>query len=274
MSLPQTISTAPTQSYKATNSQLSFLDLPRELRDMVYHHAFRIDGAIFIYSPNSYFGYTAAKAMIVRHRDEGPVEPTPLGNRIPIALLRACRQLHSECSQVLYGVNVFRTWSLGDEMLSLTYRELVRHVILTAEVDPRIFGSDLEDVRHAWTQRFWPSVMQNGKHMVDRFPRLQTMALSLKPSRRGMSWRFAFISTRRMTREQRVALAAEWLIPMCAWDDRRVRDCLQLSLVANGVIRLHEYEGSLFAPEADDGGQDTWDHTEFADAFLLMKRLR
>ncbi|KAF2851405.1 hypothetical protein T440DRAFT_62926 [Plenodomus tracheiphilus IPT5] len=271
--LPE-ISTERTQSFKNHDTRVSFLDLPRELRDVVYDYAFRVQGAIFVYSPDPYFLYTAAKAMIVRHGNEGPTEPIPLANRIPISLLRSCRQLHSECSMVLYGINVFRIWSLGEEILCSTYRKLVRHVILTEEVEPRIFGSDPDDVGHAWKKRFWPSVMKNGKLTVERFPGLETMALSLKPPRRRRCWRFAFFSTRTMKREQRIALATEWLQPKCPWDDERVRDCLQISLVPDAIIRLDEYEGSRFAFDPEDEVQEAWDTTEFDEAFLLVKRLR
>ncbi|KAI8931929.1 hypothetical protein NX059_010830 [Plenodomus lindquistii] len=268
--LPQ-ISTEQIQSYKAIDSQLSFLDLPRELRDIVYDYTFRVEGAIFVYSSDPYFVYTAAKAMVVRHGDKGPAEPTPLGKAIPVALLRSCKQLHAECSPVLYGANVFRIWSLGEEILSLAYRKLVRHVILTAEVDPRIFGSDLEDVGHAWRKRFWPSVMKSGKLTAERFPRLESMSLALKPPPwRRAPWRFAFFSSRNMGREQRIALAAEWLQPLCPWDDERVRDCLQISLAPKVAIQR---DGSHFAFEPDEEEQDDWDHEGFADAFLLMKSM-
>ncbi|KAH7355808.1 hypothetical protein BKA66DRAFT_575148 [Pyrenochaeta sp. MPI-SDFR-AT-0127] len=266
------------QSYKAS-SQVGFLDLPRELRDYVYGFAFRVHGAIFIYSPNPYAVRPIAKAMIVRHKGYGPVEPQPLGNIIPMALMRTCYQLHAECSAVLYGENVFRIWFLSDTELTLAYRQLVRHISLTAEVDHRVFGSSLEEVSYGWKRRFWPTIITNSTSMLERFPSLETLTFPLKPPRHGELWRPAFFAVEHKTRAQRVALAANWMKPRCPFENERQRQCLQLELVPSSrqqKVSLDEYKGSRFAPEEDEDEdmEQEWDCTEFTDAFELMKSFR
>lgn len=255
---------------------MGFLDLPRELRDYVYGFAFRVHGAIFIYSPNPYAIRPVAKAMIVRHEGRGPFEPQPLGNIIPMKLMQTCRQLHAECSAVLYGENVFRIWFLSDTELTLAYRQLVRNVILTAEVDHRVFGTALEEVSYGWKRRFWPTIISNGINMLERFPGLETLTFPLKPPRHGEIWRPAFFAVENKTRAQRVALAANWMKPRCPLENERLRACLQLELVppsGSSKVAKDDYKGSRFAPEEDEDEEQEWDCTEFRDAFELMKTL-
>ncbi|CAO2655267.1 Nn.00g103310.m01.CDS01 [Neocucurbitaria sp. VM-36] len=259
------------QSYKESPQKVGFLDLPRELRDYVYGFAFRVHGAILIYSPNPYAVPPITKAMLVRHKGEGPVEPQPLGDLIPMALLRTCRQLHAECSAVLYGANAFRIWFLSDTELKPTYRELVRHIIFTAEVDHRIFSSDLDEVSYWWKRRFWPTLVQNGISMLDRFSSLETLTFPMKSPRHGESWRPAFFAVENKTREQRVALAANWMKPRCPLENERLRECLQIELVPPSGLSKDDYAGSRFAPDEDE---EEWDCMEFMDAFELMKSLK
>lgn len=250
---------------------MGFLDLPRELRDQIYQYAFRARGAIFMYSPNPYVDQPLAKAMIVRYKDEGPIEPCAIAAMIPMALLKTCRQVHAEGSAVLYGDNIFRIWFLSDNELGLPYRLQVRHVIFTAEIDHRIFGHDLEEVGYWWKRRFWPSVTKNGQNMLDRFPQLATLTLPLKPPRHGEVWRPAFMNARHKTRDQRIALAASWMKLRCPWEHEALRRCLRLDIESLPPSKLskEEYEGSRFAPDEDD--DTSWDSSEFTEAFQLMK---
>lgn len=258
------------QSYKASPQQVGFLDLPRELRDYVYGFAFRVNGAILIYSPNPYAMRPTTKAMLIRHKGEGPVEPQPLGNVIPMALPRACRQLHAECSAILYGANAFCIWFLSDTVLKLGYRQLVRHMIFTAEVDHRIFGIDLDEVSYWWKRRFWPTLVQNGISKLESFSSLETLTLPIKPPRYGASWKPAFFAVENKTREQRISLAANWMRARCPFEDGRLRECLQIELEPPSGLSKDEYEGSRFTPDEDD---KEWDEKEFVDAFELMKTL-
>jgi hypothetical protein len=124
---------------------VGFLDLPRELRDLIYHYALCVPGAIFVYSL-PYHAHPIHTAKLVRHQNTGPTEPQALGNLITITMMRTCQQLHSEGSTVLYSQNVFRIWFLSKITLAPIYRQLVHHVTFTTEADYRIFVADLDTV--------------------------------------------------------------------------------------------------------------------------------
>ncbi|KAH8725819.1 hypothetical protein GQ44DRAFT_706574 [Phaeosphaeriaceae sp. PMI808] len=255
------------QSCKENPTRIGFLDLPRELRDFIYSSAFRVQGAIFIYSPNPYSLRPTTKAMIVRHGNEGPVEPQHLGNSIPLSMMRACRQLHAECSPVLYGGNVFRVWLLSDTAdLAMRYRELVRHLMFTIEADNRIFKPDLDEVSYGWTRRFWPSIMENSMKLLQRYPSLETLTVPLTPPSYGVAWRPAFFAVKFKTRAQRVALAAQWLKPRCPWKDEKLHACLMLRLPAVSNEDLKESNW-----DSNEVDATCWDSSEFEDAFQLMK---
>ncbi len=262
---------------------MGFLDLPREIRDLVYAFAFRVDGAIFLYSPNPYVLTAITKAKVVRYKDHGPPEPKPVRRFMPSALLRSCRQMHAEASPVLYGANIFRIWYLGDaEMRS--YRHLLRHVVFTSDLDHRIFGRGLEEVAYGWRRRFWPTLIQNALEMLERFPGLETLTFPIEPPFRkeGEEWRPAFFNVSHKTREQRVALAANWLRYKCPIENERLRKVLLVEVVPRTrapkkKVEKEEYVGSRFEPEDDEEEQNEedegWDCTEFAEAFKLTKSL-
>ncbi|KAI9701130.1 MAG: hypothetical protein M1836_001799 [Candelina mexicana] len=63
-----------------------FLDLPRELRDQIYQHSLVSDGYI-------------------QHPAKYKFQAIP---ELGVNLLRTCRQIHNEASQVLYGYNTFQ----------------------------------------------------------------------------------------------------------------------------------------------------------------------
>lgn len=265
------------QSYNQDESIVGFLDLPRELRDLVYDWAFRIHGAILIYTRDPTAARLVARAMNIRHGGCGPSEPLPLRNgQLPVALMRCCRQLNAECSPILYGANVFSSWNLRLLELGLEHRHLlVRHIVMDAS--PRgIFDKSLEHVKYCWKNRFWPEILKSGKTMLDRFPNLESLTFSLKPPRHNELWRPGFFEVgNNKTREQRVGIVAVWMSMGSCWEDESaLRECLHLEMSPQlgGGIAKREYEGSRFAPD-EDGDDDVWDYTEFADAFDRMKRL-
>ncbi|KAF1847043.1 uncharacterized protein K460DRAFT_52362 [Cucurbitaria berberidis CBS 394.84] len=258
------------QSYKACPQKVGFLDLPRELRDYVYGYASRVQGAILLYSPNPYAMIPYSKAMQVRHKGEGPVEPQPLGTVIPIALLTACRQLHVEGSAILYGSNAFRLWFLSDIEIRLSYRQLVKHIIFTTEVDYHIFSHNLDEVSYWWKRRFWPNLIKNSTSAFERFPGLETLTFPIKPPRHGESWRPAFFAVANKTRHQRVTLAANWMKSRCPLENERLRECLQLELVPFTSRSKDEPDEE----EEEEEEEEEWDCTEFVEAFELMKTLR
>ena len=248
---------------------MGFLDLPRELRDQIYHYAFCVSGAIFIYSL-PYYAPPRPIAKLVRYQNEGPSEPQALGNALAMGLLQTCRQLHSEGSVVLYGTNRFRVWLfLSETDLAPVYRRLVHHIIFTTEADYRIFNVELDTVSYWWKRRFWPTVIDNATKLLARFPCVETMTVSIKSLISQPNWRPAFFAVENKTTEQRVALAAAWMETMCPFESERLRRCLKLELVPPaGVIAKQDFEGSRFAPDEDE---EEWNYTEFADAFERMK---
>ncbi|PZC93875.1 hypothetical protein A1F95_06965 [Pyrenophora tritici-repentis] len=255
-------------SAKDDEQKIGFLDLPRELRDLIYGFAFRAEGAILIYSRDPYAVRPLAKAMNIRHKGSGPIEPEPMRNgQIPVALVRTCRQLYAECSPVLYGSNTFAFWTSSELDLGAP-SGLVRHVIGAA--DPRdLFKKHLEEVSYWWKRRFWPDVLRSSRAMLERFPNLETLTIPLKVPPNGQIQRPVFLHVVNKTREQRVALAASWMKPRCSWEDERLRRCLHLEVLPPPGSFRDQYAGSRFVPEDDDD----WDVTEFADAFQLMKNL-
>lgn len=262
------------QSYKADPSKIGFLDLPRELRDYVYRFAFRVPGAIFIYSPRSFTSVKPkVKAMNYRHKQEGPHEPQYLGNTINIALIRVCRQLQAECSPVLYSENVYRVWFLSaSDDVAPTYRGLVRHVLYSMQADARIYKDSLDDVTYGWKRRFWPSVVDSGERMLERFPNLETLTIPISPPRYGQEWMPAFFNVKNKTREQRVDIAARWMHAGCPLEHERLRACLHLEVASSlDFTKEQLYSRSRFVIDEDEG--PNWDPSEFDEAFQIKKTL-
>ena len=239
----------------------------------MYEFAFRIEGAILIYTRDPTAARLVARAMNIRHRGCGPIEPQPLRNRqIPVALMRTCQQLNAECSPTLYGANVFSSWNLRLLELGLAHRHLlVRRIVM--EASPRgIFEKSLDHVFYCWKNRFWPEILKSGDKMLDRFPNLESLTFSLKPPRHGEYWRPDFFAVGNKTREQRVGIVATWMSLGSCWEDEALRECLHLEMGPQPGISKKEFEGSRFAPEEDDDDDGYWDYAEFAEAFDMMKQ--
>ncbi|KAF2633076.1 hypothetical protein BU25DRAFT_329375 [Macroventuria anomochaeta] len=264
------LSTAWSKSYKEDAHRFSFLDLPRELRDLIYSYTFHVAGAIFVYTKDPYQPERKLRSKIVRHKNAGVVEPQSVYKWISTGLLQTCRQLHAEAAPVLYGDNTFRIWFLNKTNLALAYCQLVRHVTFTTEATHRIFGPrDLDAVSHGWKHRFWPSILDSGGKMLAQFPNVESLTVPMIPGVESSAWRPAFFAVGGKTAERRIELAAEWMLERSPLTDERLRDCLHLELVPPpGIISREEYAGSRFAPDEEE-----WDYTEFENAFELMKAL-
>ncbi|OAL05527.1 hypothetical protein IQ06DRAFT_69387 [Phaeosphaeriaceae sp. SRC1lsM3a] len=259
------------QSAKDNPNKLSFLDLPRELRDDVISYAFRVQGAIFMYSPNPYNNRRLTyKARVVRHGNKGPIEPLHLGRLIPLPLMFTCRQMHAECSPVLYRDNVYRVGPLNPLETSLVYRQLIKHVVYMADADPRLYGAHLDEVNYAWKRRFWPSVVSGGAKTLEQYPNIETLTVMLT-SPGGQMWRPAFFAVDNKTKQQRIALAVGWMHPRCPLNNERLRACLRLELNPSARFFRDEYKGSRFAPEESD--DEEWACAEFAEAFRVVMSL-
>lgn len=256
------------QSSRNVANNVSFLNLPRELRDEVYGYAFRIPGAFFIYCTDPYSWNPKLKGKIVKYKDEGPLEPRGVNGLIPIGLLSTCRQIHSESAEVLYGQNVFRFFMSNIKFAS-TYCHLVRHIVFTMEPNKDIYHTDLEVVSYWWRRRFWPSILENGASILLRYPDLETLTFPIKSDQvlRGVTWRPAFLAAHQKTKEQRIALAARWLAINCPMKDVKLRQSLHLEIVPSTSLLKENFEGSRFTMEEDAD----WDGSELAEAFQEMK---
>ncbi|KAF2997170.1 hypothetical protein E8E13_005875 [Curvularia kusanoi] len=265
------LSTAWSKSHKHDTSKLSFLDLPRELRDLVYAHALHVTGAVFVYTHNPYQPNCSLRAKCVRYKNRGPAEPQPLSSIVSTGLLQTCKQLHAEACPVFYSDNVFLIWLSRWSTLALGYRQLIRHVIINSDSADRIFGRklDLDAVSHGWKFRFWPRILDSSEKMLEQFPNVESLYVPLKSGAESSAWRPAFFALGGKTAERRVELAAEWMLGRSPLTDERVRDCLHLELEAlPGSISREEYAGSRFAPDDEE-----WDYAEFEHAFELMKAM-
>ncbi|KAF3046320.1 hypothetical protein E8E11_009066 [Didymella keratinophila] len=274
------LSTEWHQSYKDDPCRISILDLPRELRDIIYAYTFHVTGAIFIYNTDPYRPQPKLKSKVVRYRGIGAADPVGVYEQVSTGLLRSCRQLHAECAAVLYGDNTFRIWSLGKKNLTLSYRQLVRYATLTTEATYRIFNTrDLDTTSHGWRNRFWPAILDSAGKMLAQFPNIESITVPMKPTTEvrqpdslrevPSSWRPAFFDLGGRTADRRIELAAKWMLERTKFPDERLRDCLHLELEPSpGSISREEYAGSRFAPDEEE-----WDYAEFGHAFELMKAL-
>ncbi|KAF2276335.1 uncharacterized protein EI97DRAFT_35704 [Westerdykella ornata] len=266
------------QSYKAVPQATGFLDLPRELRDLIYQYAFGIEGAIFIYSTDAYHVRRNAKAVIVRHKGLGPQSPLAISKSVPISLFRTCKQLHAESLPFLYSRNLFRLYASNTDFAP-RYRGYVRNVVFSTDsmIHKQVFDRNVETVGYAWRRRFWPDVLQKSKRLLTTYPNLQTLTFAIKSSKPGETWRPAFMAAENRTRKQRVAVAAAWMRPWCPFandlEEEKLRRCLLLEIVPGSPgpgsrgegkdEEEDEYRGSRFEPEEE------WDCGEFAEAWKL-----
>jgi hypothetical protein len=264
------LSTKWHQSFKDDPCRISLLDLPRELRDVIYAYTFHVTGAIFIYTTDPYRPQPKLSSKIVRYRGSGAADPACVHEQISIGLLRSCRQLHAECAPVLYSDNTFRIWLLGKANLALAYRQLVRYATLTTEAAYRIFNTrDLDTTSHGWRNRFWPAIIDSAGKMLIQFPNVESITVPMKPGEVSPAWRPAFFDLGGRTADRRIELAAEWMLARTNFSDEQLRDCLHLELeLPPDSIAREEYAGSRFAPDEEE-----WDYAEFGHAFEFMKAL-
>ncbi|KAF2252152.1 hypothetical protein BU26DRAFT_561919 [Trematosphaeria pertusa] len=257
------------QIRKDSLCRAGFLDLPRELRDLIYEFALRVAGAIFIFSQDSYGYRPILKARVVKYKNDGPPEPQHIDEAIPVGLLRTCRQIHSESTEVLYSCNIFRLY-MSNADFAPSYCSFVRHITFTMEAGRGIYSDDRETMGYWWRRVFWPNILERSANLLRRFPNLETLTFPIKSNQVGHTWRPAFTVVEQKTREQRIDLAARWLKVNCPLAGTRLRDCLRLEIMPSAGFSKDEYKGSWFFPEDDE---DEWDYTEFAEAFDMMKRL-
>ncbi|KAF1959769.1 hypothetical protein CC80DRAFT_590954 [Byssothecium circinans] len=164
------------QSFKQT-SAISFLDLPKEIRDMIY-------GLICAELPHHgrYWPPTdldPATRKPVPRAEGGLVENSNLdpesytrdasGRAAPfktLEIMRTCRQIHSEFAEILYSEPLEMTFSNAGENLtplSPTYAPLVRFILI-------IMGS-----RFTAPSQYFIPVLQMSNCVADMFPNLKVL---------------------------------------------------------------------------------------------------
>ncbi|KAF2438598.1 hypothetical protein P171DRAFT_164577 [Karstenula rhodostoma CBS 690.94] len=254
------------QSRKDDPTMLSFLDLPKELRNMIYDYAFQVSGAVFIYCYDPRAWKSVVKGKIVKYKNEGPSEPQRLDGVIPTNLLLTSKQIYTEGAEVLYGHNVFRLYTSSADFAPTSYH-LVRHVAFTIEAGRGIYKTNLEVMSYWWRRVFWPNVIDKSTELLDRYPNLQTLTFPIKSDQAGVTWRPAFLASQK-TKEHRIALAARWLAINCPMKDERLRKVLHLEIMPSSGLTKKDFEGSQFHYVEEE---DEYDGSELAEAFELMK---
>ncbi|KAF9700372.1 hypothetical protein EKO04_002053 [Ascochyta lentis] len=273
MSPSPVLSTTWAPSNKENAQHLSILDLPQELRDLIYSYTFHVHGAIMPYGNNpSPMDYTL-RAFIVRHKTHGENRRISVYKHISIGLLQTCRQLHAECAPVLYGDNIFRVGVNSFNDLALAYHQLIRHVTFSTDAGDDMFDTNnVGPVSHSWKSYFWPQVVDSAQKMVLQFPNIKSLTVLVRIMERSTRWRPAFFIMDGGSAESRVERAAEWMRERCELEDDRLRDCLHLELDM-------PLPGNYIVPHSSKGAkvrlleQEEWDRAEFGHAFELMKVL-
>jgi hypothetical protein len=272
-----------TRSHKQDASRTGFLDLPRELREIVYEYALCVEGAIFVYSSDPDYIRHTIKAKVVREKAEGPKEPQSISSAVSVVLLRTCRQLHAEGAAILYGKNLFRLYTTK-VIFDPSYHSLISHITFITDADHRVYESDLETASYWWRRRFWPHIMEKSTQLLEMYPGLRTLTFPIQPNHIGVPWRPAFMASDTKTPEQRIALAAAWMTTNCPFDSDRVRECLHMELlpagsemsrppheeetIASRVARIRARVAQLTGNKLPGA---EWDRSEFTQAFERMK---
>ncbi|CAI6340937.1 unnamed protein product [Periconia digitata] len=258
-----------TSSSKQEASKISFLDLPRELRDSIFIYALKAPGAIFVQSAYIHAAQEDLEGRAIRYKGQGPPEPERLGRIITSPLVRTCRQIHAESTPILYGHNIF-SFSMVNSNFAIFYRSLIRHIVFTVEASRRIYSENLIDMSYWWRRVFWPNVIDASTKFLLRYPGLISLTSPIKSESLWRTWRPAFMMVERKTSEQRIEMAALWLRANCPMEDERLRDMLHMEIMP--AKDQQGLDGLRFAVEDDNGNE--WDYTEFASAFERMKRLQ
>jgi hypothetical protein len=203
---------------------------------------------------------------IVEYNAAVPLEPQRIGKAIPITFVRTCRQIHAEATEILYSRNSFLLYTSNADF-AIPYRTLLRHVTFTMEAGRGIYSDDLDVMCYWWRRVFWPNVVDKSTKMLLIYPNLQLLTLPIKSDSLTQTWRPAFFPSRQKTKQQRIALAAQWLSQNCPIRDERLRHVLRLEIQQTAAFYKMKQllKESFWFPEQSE---DDWDGSELAQAWI------
>jgi hypothetical protein len=218
----------------------SFLDLPLELREMIYHEALSITSPITLVNQK---GYTSI--------DETSETNKSLGEHIAVALLQVSHQVHQEAVAFLYCKNVFsfdfdrkpeavrrelypfhctpcigNTSNLFGHSRS-TYHHLVR------ELHPKI-------TFHGYGDLQWTYLLSRANELTRKYKDLSVLDFQISVS--YLSWNAGewtpYISNAPRSNAERAYLTkacCNRLKALCRLEGQRISKSLKISFVAEGL---------------------------------------
>ena len=83
---------------------LSFLDLPRELQDMIYNIVFELEGGFFYYNSDTF------EVLPLATKGGYPGSETKSIPGVEDSLLQSCKQIYSEARFIVYKNEFFFLW--------------------------------------------------------------------------------------------------------------------------------------------------------------------
>lgn len=114
---------------------------------------------------------------------------------------------------------------------------------------------------------FWPNVIDKSSELLDRYPNLETLTFPIKSDQAGVTWRPAFLASRK-SKEHRIAIAARWLAIHCPMQDTRLHKVLHVEIMPSSGFTKEDFEGSRFEYLKEE---HEYDGSELAEAFQQMK---
>lgn len=208
-----------------TTAAISLLDLARELRDMIYAYALVHPKSISVH---------IGRVHVVGQKITQLRQSSRARSDNSLALLRTCKQIHSEASQLFYGKNKFEllrclnlptdrrsaTYSSYQPTLSITYTPFVRHFSL----DYSEFGLSFD------ISTLWRHFVAESNEITKVFPNLKSLELTV-PCKRTPRWDDLFLRPVGVTKEQQVVRVQKWIRTMAILDNSRMPAKVSIVLV-------------------------------------------
>jgi hypothetical protein len=227
----------------------SFLDLPRELRDMIYVHV--CDGM-----PHEGNGWRKIDEYAMDWTLENIGKPTARFQNCNI--MRTCRQVHWEFAEVLYArplqltgsISPFHKVVAGSHILPLstTYAHLVKRLAVIHSVDAEEFYNRTVPLDPSFEAaqtpvEQWRNIATAAMQLVKLFPALQTVRVLhdayIKLKDRDPLWD-SFLGDGRIARDECVETSERFLRAVRLRDFRKIKIPMQLELLH--LLLGHPYE--------------------------------